>query len=253
MGFADDDHRRLFFALHDGLPRQGPGTEGDTLRALKMTGLSGPLEVLDLGSGPGAQSMVLLEALPEALVTAIDTHAPFLAEATARAADLGYAGRFTAVEADMADPPVSPGTVDLLWCEAAIYTLGIAEALALWRPLLSPRGVLVFSDAVWFTPTPPAPVAAFWAEYPGMTDVYRVQARVRGAGYAMMGGFLLREAAWDAYYGPLAARERALRAEIGDHPVLAAAREEMAIRTEFPTCYGYAMFVVRPRADGPGA
>jgi trans-aconitate methyltransferase len=79
----------LFFTLHSGLPHEGPGSRDDTLRALALTGLSGRLDVLDIGCGPGPASLVLLEALPEARVTGLDAHAPFLDQARARVAAAG--------------------------------------------------------------------------------------------------------------------------------------------------------------------
>lgn len=236
-----------FWALHEGLARQGPGLEAATLRALGMTGLAGPVEVLDLGAGTGAQSLVLLAALPEALVTAVDAHPAFVADMTARVEAAGFAARFTAVKGDMAAPPVAPGTVDLLWCEGAIYVLGVEAALRAWRPLLSRRGAVVFSDLVWTTPEPSEAARAFFAAYPGMTNVPGVLARIAAAGYASGGGFMLAEGAWDAYYGPLAEREKALRAAGGDTPALAAARAEMALRERHREEYGCAMFLARPR------
>ncbi|MEM8742455.1 MAG: class I SAM-dependent methyltransferase, partial [Pseudomonadota bacterium] len=88
-----------FFRLHSDLPREGPGDPASAARAIAATGLSGPLTVLDLGSGPGAGSLALLEALPEAQITAIDTHAPFLAEAEARVAAAGKSARFRTLTA----------------------------------------------------------------------------------------------------------------------------------------------------------
>jgi len=237
-----------FFDLHADLPREGPGLDNSTRRALAMTGMSGALDIIDMGCGPGAQSVVLLDALPEARVTGIDTHAPFLAEARRRAAAAGHAARFTAIEADMAAPPLSDACADLIWCEGAIYIIGVVRALRLWRRLLRPGGMVVFSDAVWTTRTPSAEAREIWADYPEMTTIGGVRARIVEAGYRNVGGFLLPEEAWDAYYGPLSARERRLREEFGDAPVLAEARAEIAARQAFGYEFGYAMFIASPAA-----
>lgn len=236
-----------FRALWEGLDRLGPGSDRDTRRALELTGLSGPLEVLDLGAGTGAASLTLLAALPKALVTAIDLHPPFLERARARADAAGFGERLTTLAADMAAPPVAPGTVDLIWSEGAVYQLGVAAALRAWAPLLSPRGLVVFSEPVWSTAEPDPELRAAFAEYPAMTPVPGVWDRIADAGYASVAGFLFREEAWDAFYGPLAARERALREAGGDNRALAEARAEIALRERFREQYGYAMFLVRPR------
>ncbi|WP_203678850.1 SAM-dependent methyltransferase, partial [Streptomyces microflavus] len=67
-----------FFALHQDLPRQGPGSDATTRRLLEM---AGPLpehpRVLDAGCGPGRSALLLAEEAG-AHVTAVDLHQPFL-------------------------------------------------------------------------------------------------------------------------------------------------------------------------------
>jgi SAM-dependent methyltransferase len=139
----------LFFELHSGLAHEAPGSRADTLRALALTGRSGPLRVLDAGSGPGAASLTLLDALPEAEVIALDLHAPFLADTQARADAAGLGARLRTHAGDMAEPPFAPASLDLIWSEGAAYSIGVPRALDAWKPLLAPGGRIAFSDAVW--------------------------------------------------------------------------------------------------------
>ncbi|MEM8741901.1 MAG: class I SAM-dependent methyltransferase, partial [Pseudomonadota bacterium] len=170
-----------------------------------------------------------------------------LAEAEARVAAAGQSARFRTLTANMAAPPVRPGSVDLIWCEGAIYFLGIAAALADWRPLLAPGARVVFSEPVWLTDTPSAAVAAMWqAEYPPMTDETGILAQVAAASYRVIEAFPLGSAAWAAYYEPLAARETAVRARHGDDPALAEARHEIDMRRRFGAEYDYLMVVCAP-------
>lgn len=237
----------LFWELHEGLPRQGPGGTEETLRALALTGLSGPVRVLDIGCGPGAASVALLEALPEAKVVAVDLHAPFLREAEARAEKAGVAARLETVEADMGALPFAPGRFDLLWCEGAAYVIGVGRALAEWRKLLAPGGRLAFSDAVWLTPDPHPEARDFWTAYPDMGDLAGRRDLVGASGWRLIGDFVLQDQAWERYYEPLGARCVALAAEHGaDNPVLAEMRREIAIRHAHGGDYGYAFFVAEP-------
>ena len=174
----------LFWELHSGLDHEAPGSAADTRRALALAGTEGPARVLDIASGPGAASLVLLDALPEAQVTATDRHAPFLEAAAARVAAAGHAARFRTVAADMAALPFAPASFDLLWCEGAAYIIGVPAALAAWRPLLAPGGRLAFSEAVWLTDAPAPRAAALFAGYPAMTDVAGVRAWIAAAGLA---------------------------------------------------------------------
>jgi hypothetical protein len=38
------------------------------------------------------------------------------------------------------------GSIDVLWCEGAIFIIGFAKGLATWRRLLVPGGHLVVSE-----------------------------------------------------------------------------------------------------------
>lgn len=68
----------LLIALHDGLPRQGPGDAASTRRALALcTALPTAPEILDIGCGSGAQTLTLAEATT-GRITALDLSLNFL-------------------------------------------------------------------------------------------------------------------------------------------------------------------------------
>ena len=65
----EDPVRAAFFALHRGLPREAPGSRESTARALALARpLPAAPRVLDIGCGPGMQTIDLAELLPEANV-----------------------------------------------------------------------------------------------------------------------------------------------------------------------------------------
>ena len=77
-----------------------------------------------------------------------------------------------------------------------------------------------------------------------MTDVRRRAALDRRGRAGALGDFLLSQAAWEAYYGPLAARVEAVGGGAGaTHPVLAEHLEEIAVWRAHGADYGYAFFV----------
>ena len=206
--------------------------------------------MLDAGSGPGAASLTLLAALPEAEVTAVDLHPPFLAEAEARAAAAGVAARLGTLAADMAALPFPPASFDLVWSEGAAYSVGVPRALAAWAPLLAPGGRIAFSEAVWLTAAPHPRARALFAGYPAMTDMAGVRRWIAAAGLTPLGDFRLSPSAWEAYYGPLAARVEAVQARHGaEHPVLAEHLEEIAVWRAHGADYGYGFFVAARVTD----
>lgn len=248
MDLSDPIQSKTFFALHGGLPREGPGDRASTERALRMVPrLPAAPEVLDIGCGPGGQTVDLAELLPDARIAALDNHAPFLRELDRRARARGVAARIRTVEGDMALLPFGPGSFDLIWCEGAAYIIGLETALATWKPLLREGGAIALTEPVWLTGCPPERVAAFWWAYPAMRDREAVRAAARGQGYRIAGDFVLDEAAWwTNYYTPIEARladmERA-PADPAAAIVLEEAREEIECYRRHPDCYSY-LFIV---------
>ena len=70
---SSDAHLHAVFRdIHRGLPRQGPGTDATTLAALDLcVGAHEPARVLDVGCGPGMQTLAIACSL-NAHVVAVD-------------------------------------------------------------------------------------------------------------------------------------------------------------------------------------
>jgi len=242
----------VFWALHGGLAKQGPGSEASTLRALALCGpLPREPRILELGCGTGRASLTLARATG-GVVTAVDTFAPSLATLRRRAAEAGLADRIETLQQSMAALDVRSRTFDLVWCESAVYTIGFDAALRVWRPLLAPGGALALSELAWLAPQPPERALRFWAEgYPGMRAHEANLHAIAEAGYALAGSFTLPDADWeDGYYGELARRLPALRAQHAEPEalrVLDSAAEEIAAFRERAGSFGYVFYGMRCR------
>ncbi|MGW6389252.1 GNAT family N-acetyltransferase [Streptomyces sp. NPDC055103] len=244
---SDNALHDSFFALHHGLPRQGPGSDTTTRRLLALVGqLPERPRVLDLGCGPG-RSALLLAAEAGAEVTAVDTHEPFLAELRTSAAARGLDGSVHTLRADMGALPLPDGSFDLVWAESSVFVLGFDRALAEWRRLLAPGGTLVLTECVWTTEEPGPAARAFWEDHYTLRTVAGNAAAAVGAGYHVLGTVPQPESDWDEYYVPLAAHAEAADTTVpGMAEAVAGARAEIALRREHGGDYGYAGFVLRP-------
>ncbi len=244
------DPRAIFWEIHSGLPREGPGDDASTRRALAMArGLPARPRILDIGCGPGAQTIALAAASCGS-VTALDTHRPFLAELARRAATAGLAERIAIVNASMRALPFGDGSFDLIWSEGAIYFMGFREGLAAWRRLLAPAGCIAVTEPCWLANDVPDLVRAHWAEYPAMTTIAQCERIMADCGYADLGHFVLPDSAWwGDYYDPMARRLAMLGEKYAADPealaVLAQARRELDVHRQYAHLYGYVFFAMQ--------
>ncbi|MFQ5971636.1 MAG: class I SAM-dependent methyltransferase [Alphaproteobacteria bacterium] len=244
-----------FFQLHSGIPREGPGSDASTRRAIgALPPLSEAPRILDVGCGPGKQTLVLARALG-GRIDAIDLHEPFLERLRRAAADAGLGHLVTTrrLSMDALDYPLE--SFDLIWSEGAAYVMGVGNALRAWRPILRTGGCLAFTEPTWLTDAPPAEAAEIFSDYPGMTDVDGNLERADRAGYDVLAHFTLPpEDWWAEYYGPLERRIAELRPTCAPGSELARVLDteehEIAVRRRHGASYGYVFFVLRRRAGG---
>ena len=240
----------VFFEIHSGLPREGPGDTASTLRALRsVRGLPQKPDVLDVGCGPGAQTLVLARETG-GTVTAVDNHVPFLDDLRGRAAAAGLADRIRPLEASMFDLPFADASFDLVWSEGAIYQMGFDNGLRSWRRFLRPGGSVAVTEISWLRDDRPRELADFWqAEYPGMRSVAGNLAAIRRCGYGTAGHFILPDSCWwDSYYGPILEKLPRLRDKHrGDAEALAVLdleTVEIDLFRKYSSHYGYVFYVM---------
>ncbi len=239
--------KEALYTLHSGLPRQSPGGDATTRRAIEMLPKGfNPRAIADMGCGPGMSTMVLAESFPEAAVIAVDTHQPFLDQLADAANAAGIADRVSTVNRSMELPGEEPGSFDLIWAEGSAYLVGVETALDAWRPLLRAGGCIAYTELVWLSADPPEDALNYWQEvYPDMNTVQGNLDIARSAGFDVLDHFVLPPSDWwDEYYSPLQRRINILRMEEGISEVLNNAENEINMYSLFGGCYGYVFYVL---------
>ena len=241
----------LFFEIHSDLPREGPGEAASTRRAFALLGgLPEQRRLLDIGCGPGLQTLELAR-ISAASIVAVDTHQPFLDTLARQAAREGLAERITTLNRSMFALDFEPGSFDVLWSEGAIYIMGFERGLREWQPLLKKGGYLAVTELSWLKPAAPAEITAFWdADYPGMHTVDENLAAIERTGYREIGHFGLPESAWwEDYYTPLEKRIGVLSEKYrGNAEALAFLQEsqrEIELYRQYSDWYGYVFYVLQ--------
>ena len=107
--------------------------------------------ILDLGTGTGTVAGAALARWPEVRVIGVDASVRMLGLAEMAAA--GAAGRFRAVQADVADLPLDDASVDAVTSSFVLQLVDVRRALAEVHRVLRPGGMLAV--VTWVGPDAP--------------------------------------------------------------------------------------------------
>lgn len=237
-----------FMLFFRGLARHAPGSDAATLQALESCNLPEDPTVFDLGAGTGASALVLAEALNTPVV-AVDQLKESLETAKMRAERRGIGELIIPRVDDFLELEVPDGSINLIWSEGSIYSVGWRPALEAWKPLLAPGGYIVATDAVWLTEDRPDEAVVFWArEYPEMLTQDEVIKEAESAGFEVVESFEMMRHAWADYYGPLKQRAALVESsEPGDdlRDVVDEIEEEIRIFEAHGHAWNYMFFVLQ--------
>ena len=234
------------------IPRQGPGSAEESLKALKYTGLGSKrnLEIADIGCGAGAQTLTLAQNL-EGNITAVDLFAEFLSALNKNALKEGCQNRITTDLQSMDKLPYDDNSFDLIWSEGAVYIMGFEKGIKSWRPLIRNGGYLVVSEISWFTESRPVELDTYWKNaYAEMDTIENKEKHIKKHGYELVASFRLPEYCWiDNYYNPIRSY---LPTYIGKYPNEKAAKDlveelekEIEMYEKYKAYYGYTFYIAR--------
>ena len=242
----------IFLEVHSGLPRQGPGSDESTLKALSYCNtLPEEPAILDVGCGRGMQTLALAKAL-DCRIKAVDVVDEYLNILRERAEESNFSDRIEILKCDMNDLQFRPESFDIIWAEGSAYIMGVEKALANWKRFLKPGGYISFSELVWLKPDPPDQVTRFFQkEYPPMTNVETNLSKLRASKYETIANFTLPDSAWwDDYYNPLEAKLPTLKETFKDNRIARIALNiidstalEIEMRRKNEEWYGYEFFI----------
>jgi SAM-dependent methyltransferase len=248
----DEQTIQLLIDLHICNKRQGPGSDQVFKRALELSGIdtNAELSIADIGCGTGSATIPLLKTT-NAHITAVELLPAFLEVAAKQAESEGLADRLTTVEADMAELPFEDNQFDVMWSEGAIYNIGFAKGVALWKRFLKADGVLVASEITWLTTDVPQELQDHWnTEYPEVATASEKIKVLEDAGYTPLGYFPLATDCWlEEYYNPIEAGLDGFLARNNNseeaQAVADAERKEIALYKKYKDHFSYGMYIAK--------
>jgi len=240
-----------FMQLYGELPRAGPGDNRSTQRAFGMIkGLPPEPRILDIGCGPGVQTLELAK-LTSGCIVALDLM-PRMIERIKEAAERGgMADRIEIVQMDMNEMDFPEESFDLIWSEGAIYIMGFRNGLKKMKRVVKVGGHVAVSEAVWLKPDPPKEVLEFWEEYAEIDTVEEKTKVINELGYITVGSFVLPHESWNKdYYDHLEKRADLLEEDWKEESeevqrIIQDARNEIKVFREYHDYYGYCFFVMK--------
>ena len=239
-----------FLQIYGTLPRAGPGSNELTRRAFQMMQhVPESPRILDVGCGPGMQTVELLK-ITKGIIVALDLLTDMIARLKARAENDGVSDRLVTLVQDMKEMVFPDSSFDIIWSEGALYNLGFEAGLKKVKEFLKPGGYIAVSDAVWLKPNPPPEAVEFWREYPEIDTVAAKLEVIKRIGYEVVGHFIFPPTAWtELYYDPMEERIAEKAEDWSGIPkaeaVLREARNEILIFRKHFDYFSYAFFVMR--------
>lgn len=184
------------------LPRRYPGGVVFTSAYLTAISIRGGDTVLELGCGVGERA-VWISRSRGARVIAVDAEPRHLARARRLAHEGGSGSLIRPVCASYKDLPFADETFKVVLAETAAVSLGLKQALTLWRRVVTKDGHLAIAYPGVVDKDAPqevrAPLEKYTAEPLGTLEEYH--ATVRAAGFELIHQAALHPDLWEAYYG----------------------------------------------------
>lgn len=244
----------VYSELFTDLPRQGPGDDESTRKALSfITGLSPNADILDLGSGTGAQTRVLAKTT-RGTVYAVDNFTPFLKEAK-RLSDTAKIYNIKYIDSSMRGfifkNYLRVDSFPLIWSEGAIYSIGFEIGLRDWYDFLKPNGYIAVTELSWLKENPPEEAKNFWStNYPGMQTISENIETIKTCGYTPVANFTLPSGSWwSNYYTQLekniAEREEKFKDDEEAKQILEMTKQEINLFRNYSDYYGYEFYIMQ--------
>ena len=240
----------IFRDIHKDMPRQGSGRDEYTQKAFEMIPAIKQPKILDIGCGPGMQTIKLAK-LSDGEVIGIDIIQQYLDQFQEQIHKENLQDRVKAVNQSMFEIKYPKEYFDIIWAEGSIFIIGFEKGLSDWKKYIKPGGFLAVHEMAWLKENPPKEVTDFWeAVYPEIPTIDDNLKIIKKCGYKILGHFPLPEDAWwEFYYNPLQKRLEKLKIKYKDNQkaldMIKGEYKEINLFKKYNKWYGSVFFVMQ--------
>lgn len=246
-----DHQEEVFFELHSGNRREGPGCFQSTAHAFEYlhTLPEKPL-ILDVGCGPGEQTIDLAK-ISNGTIYAIDIHDSMLNALKVKIIENNLLNRIRVFNMSMDSMSFERKFFDVIWGEGSIYNIGFEHGLKIFKPFLKQLGFIAVTEISWLSNERPEEITNYWKKYyPQINTIEKNIEIINKCGYSLIKNFTLPKTAWlDEYYAPLKAKIPALLNKYSDdseaQEILNAELTEIEMYEKYSAFYGYEFYIMQ--------
>ena len=239
--------------FHKDNSRQGPGSEEQTKKALSfIDNLNEKSEILDIGCGTGAQTMVLAKNIP-GHITAVDYFPEFLKKLDEKILANYFDTKITPKKFSMTDLPYEFEKFDLIWSEGAIYIMGFEEGLREWGKFLKRNGFMAITEISWLTEERPEEIENYWiGNYSQIDTVSNKINLIEEVGLEPIAHFVLPQECWfKNYYEPMMQRFEEFAIKHGNskqvREFIQGELKEIDMYQRFKDYYSYVFYIAQKK------
>jgi SAM-dependent methyltransferase len=240
----------LLLEIHKDMPRQGSGRDEYTQKAFEMIPEIQQPKILDIGCGPGMQTIKLAK-LTNGEIIGIDIVQQYLDRLKELIEKENLVDRVKAVNQSMFDIKYPEKYFDIIWAEGAIFIIGFERGLIEWKKFIRPRGFMAVHEMAWIKDNPPMEIVNYWKKvYPEIKTMDEDIRIIEKCCYKLLGYFPLPEDAWwEFYYKPLEKRLNMLTKKFKDDPealeMISQERKEIELYHKYYQWYGSVFYVMQ--------
>lgn len=241
---------KIFFEIHKNLPREGSGRDKYTQKAFEMIPPLTKPRILDIGCGPGLQTIKLAK-LTNGDIIAIDIHQPYLDQLKKSAKKENLSDRIEIINKSMFNMDFPEEYFDIIWAEGSIFIIGFEKGLKEWKKYIKKNGYLAIHEMTWLKDNPPEEISDYWKQvYPAISTIENNLEIIKKRNYKLLGHFPLPEDAWwDLYYTPLEKRLKNLRLKYKKNPealhMINEGQKEIDLFRKYNEWYGSVFYVMQ--------